>query len=289
MKTAPHHYTSLDATRMTVLFFAAGGLDLLGQFKGRKDLDNINNWVYAQQVLQTKKNKDKFCGFRGGPFLGMKFDCECSSPVYHPWDRDHIAQTASAMMVLDLTENNFERVNKKAILNNLKNHQLSSGSFVAILDRSEDDVRFIYSACLICYLLDDFSSLDRDLIIQYLRSCQTYEGGFGFVAGNEAHGGGTFCSVASLYMLNALDKIPDKEALIRWCIMNQGQGYRGRTNKKSDTCYTFWIGATLKLIKAYELTNRFENYKFVLKCQSGFGGFSKFPDGYPDIMHSHLG
>ena len=53
-------------------------------------------------------------------------------------------------------------------------------------------------------------------------------------------GGGTFCCVGSLYMLGALDRIRDRETLIHWCIMKQGKGFCGRTNKKADTCYSFW-------------------------------------------------
>jgi prenyltransferase beta subunit len=37
--------------------------------------------------------------------------------------------------------------------------------------------------------------------------CQTYEGGFGGLPDNEAHGGYTFCAVAALHLLNRLDAI----------------------------------------------------------------------------------
>lgn len=33
----------------------------------------------------------------------------------------------------------------------------------------------------------------------------------------------------------------------RWCIMRQQSGYHGRPNKPVDTCYSFWVGATLKV------------------------------------------
>jgi geranylgeranyl transferase type-1 subunit beta len=35
----------------------------------------------------------------------------------------------------------------------------------------------------------------------------------------------------------------------RWCIMRQQNGYHGRPNKPVDTCYSFWVGATLKVIR----------------------------------------
>jgi len=291
IKQTPYVYNSLDTTRMTLLFFAVGGLDLLQEFKNKDNICNFSDWVYGQQIHpNTTTNTTKYCGFRGGPHIGMPFhsDCEMCTP-FHPWDRDHLAQSASALMVLDCADDDLKRINRKALLENIANHQLEDGSFMAILDHSEDDARYIYSACLICYLLDDWSPIDKDLTVQYLVHCQTYEGGFGFIQDREAHGGGTFCSVASLYMLNALDEINDRENLIRWCIFNQGEGFIGRTNKKADTCYSFWIGATLKILGCYDFTNKLGNYNFIMSCQNGLGGFSKHPHQYPDIMHTHFG
>jgi hypothetical protein len=46
----PHHYQSLDANRMTVLFFAVSGLDLLDKLD-KVDCDAVVNWVYSQQLV----------------------------------------------------------------------------------------------------------------------------------------------------------------------------------------------------------------------------------------------
>ena len=32
-------------------------------------------------------------------------------------------------------------------------------------------------------------------------------------------------------------------------------GFCGRPNKPGDTCYTFWVGATLKLLRPFEQVN----------------------------------
>lgn len=37
------------------------------------------------------------------------------------------------------------------------------------------------------------------------------------------------------------------DKLTRWCINRQTTGFSGRVNKPWDTCYSFWIGATLKV------------------------------------------
>lgn len=41
----------------------------------------------------------------------------------------------------------------------------------------------------------------------------------------------------------------------RWCIMRQQNGYHGRPNKPVDTCYSFWVGATLKVRERIKLRN----------------------------------
>ena len=33
----------------------------------------------------------------------------------------------------------------------------------------------------------------------------------------------------------------------RWCIMRQENGFQGRPSKPVDTCYSFWVGATLEV------------------------------------------
>ena len=63
-------------------------------------------------------------------------------------------------------------------------------------------------------------------------------------------GGSTFCAVASLFLMGRLhdafaaDKL---EGLKRWCLLRQQTGFNGRPNKPVDTCYSFWVGATLEV------------------------------------------
>ena len=39
----------------------------------------------------------------------------------------------------------------------------------------------------------------------------------------------------------------ERRRLIRWCINRQISGFQGRPNKPADTCYSFWVGATLEV------------------------------------------
>lgn len=64
-------------------------------------------------------------------------------------------------------------------------------------------------------------------------------------------------------------------------------GFEGRTNKTPDSCYSFWIGATLAMLGSFEESEQVSVESFLLeKCQANSGGFSKLPDSYADLLHS---
>lgn len=128
---------------------------------------------------------------------------------------------------------------------------------------------------------------------QFVRSCQTYEGGFScasypyFVDSQllstprptlgEAHGGYASCALASWAFLKPFwegTSMPsiDVKGMIRWLAKLQGVhfvclcinmlnslgdfvggganmgGFRGRTNKLVDGCYSWWVGGCFALL-----------------------------------------
>jgi protein farnesyltransferase subunit beta len=77
----------------------------------------------------------------------------------------------------------------------------------------------------------------------------------------EAHGGYTFCALASWVLLqpyiSADDDAPrlDAPRLLRWLVHMQGVegelgGFKGRTNKLVDGCYSWWVGGAFALLEA---------------------------------------
>lgn len=63
-------------------------------------------------------------------------------------------------------------------------------------------------------------------------------------------GGWTYCAIASLCLMGRLEEALSQRELDRirrWCIMRQQNGFHGRPNKPVDTCYSFWVGATLEV------------------------------------------
>lgn len=54
--------------------------------------------------------------------------------------------------------------------------QEPSGSFRASVDANESDTRFLYCACAISTILNDWSGVDIPRAVDYILSCVTYEG-----------------------------------------------------------------------------------------------------------------
>lgn len=286
----PHQYAFMDTSRLTILFFALSGIDILDSLKSIEDKrESIINWIYSYQIL-SKDMEDNKGGFRGSSSNGAKFSCGNQANLY---DSAHIAMTYTGLLSLVILGDNLDRVNTSAIITSLRKLQLADGSFQAVFHGSENDMRFVYCASCICFILDDWSGMDIDQAITYIRRSQSYDGGIAQGPGLEAHGGSTFCAVASLVLMGKLHEAfsaKELDRLAHWCIMRQQTGFNGRPNKPTDTCYSFWVGATLKLLNMFHLTDKQFNSAFILRTQDSIvGGFAKWPDHQPDLLHAYFG
>jgi geranylgeranyl transferase type-1 subunit beta len=103
----------------------------------------------------------------------------------------------------------------------LKSLQQADGSFLSYRGESENDLRFVYCACSIASILNLWDYLSKSLIIQFILSCQSYEGGFGLQpGGSEAQGGATYCAIASLVLMEELETaltVEKRRTLVHWC------------------------------------------------------------------------
>ena len=170
--------------------------------------------------------------------------------------------TYVALCTLLALGDDLSRINRHAVLTTLGGLQKSNGSFVALsptcsvkVDRADQveaeddcDLRFMYAAIAVWYILTNFGCSDDDdgnnncssseekdtndeyiniqTATQYILSCKTYEGALGLTPGREGHGGSTFCGIASLYLLGVLDNVMVenegwKDDLVYWCVMRQ--------------------------------------------------------------------
>lgn len=108
----------------------------------------------------------------------------------------------------------------------------------------------------------------------------------------ESHGGTTFCALAALELSDQLDLLTPRqlEKMKRWLLFRQDGGFQGRPNKPIDTCYSFWIGAALKIVNSFELSCFKDNRDYILSTQDTIvGGFSKWPGSTTDPFHAYFG
>uniref|UniRef100_A0A0M3IP57 Protein farnesyltransferase subunit beta n=1 Tax=Ascaris lumbricoides TaxID=6252 RepID=A0A0M3IP57_ASCLU len=137
-------------------------------------------------------------------------------------------------------------------------------------------------------------------LAQKQMNCQTYEGGFGGLRSCEAHGGYTFCGVASLMILgkSALMHTP---SLFKWLAQKQMKfegGFQGRTNKLVDGCYSFWQAAVFPMMQV-ELDKRsptelrapfdakaLQEFILVICQDKEKGGFRDKPEKARDMYHT---
>eukprot|EP00501_MAST-03F_sp_TOSAG23-6_P001290 GSMAST32.ASY1.ANO1.1338.1 assembled CDS len=274
----PPAYTSLDTNRLSLAFFAISALDLLDALDRLKSKEEIIDWVYSLQII----SKHSFMGFTFSP------KCDCNFATH--FNTNHIAMTYFALSILLILGDDFSCINRTHIIKSLRCLQRTDGSFAATPNGSESDMRFLYCACAISTMLGSWDGIDKDRAVKYINMCQSYDSGVGLLPGQESHGGSTYCSISALFLMNRLSDLPKKSTLLRWCMERQVGGFQGRRNKRPDTCYSFWVGATITLIGFFSLVNEESVRQFHIDdCQCPrTGGFSKLPGLHPDVLHSYF-
>ncbi|KAE8741270.1 hypothetical protein FOCC_FOCC013192 [Frankliniella occidentalis] len=292
----PSHASNYDSTRLLLCFFAVSGLDLLDaldQLTPEKK-EHIREWVYHLLIQAKESDGDDEVarwGFQGAstlilpPATGVIDNSE-------PYACGHVSMTYTGLGTLLILGDDLSRVNRKVVAAGVRACQQSDGSFCATLAGSECDMRFVYSAAAVCYILQDWSGMDVGLTTNYIMQSLSYDNAFAQGPGLESHGGHTFCAVASLSLMGTLHTMLSTrqlDGLRRWCMMRQESGFNGRPNKPVDTCYSFWVGATLKILDCYDLINKSENRSFTLATQDNItGGFAKWTSTDVEPLHTYF-
>ncbi|KAJ8918095.1 hypothetical protein NQ315_011552 [Exocentrus adspersus] len=279
--------SSMDTNRSVFMYFALAGLDLLNELDSipEKRKQSIIEWIYSLQVVNEE---ELVSGFQGSTVLNTEENKGQNSP--YKWA--HIANTYSCLLSLIILGDDLSRVDRRAILNTLRSLQLSNGSFKGAKDGVEDDMRFVFCAASICYILDDWSGMDVERMVSFILNSISYDGGIGQGPELESHSGSTFCAVACLALSKNLHRLTKAQfhALRRWLLLRFGCGFSGRPNKPVDTCYSFWTGGALKILDAYQFIHDNKlNHLYVLMTQDKYGGFSKWVNTISDPMHTYFG
>jgi len=293
LEVVPSAYEQLDTSRLTLLFFALSGLDVLGCVDEiTPDLrKNLITWIYSLQIRAEKDVPARHSGFRGS-FTCASTHAAIGEGQHHLYDMGHLAMTYTGLACLLILQDDLSRVDRAGVLAGVQACQLDDGSFCAHPGSSENDMRFVYCAIAICYMLQDFRSIDETKVLRFIEQSWNYDGGFAQCPGLESHGGSTYCAVASIHMLNRSSQFLSGrklENLLRWCVLKQQDGFHGRPSKPDDSCYTFWLGATLKLLDSEKLVDRDKAIAFTCSTQDELlGGFGKYPDVLPDLLHTYM-
>ncbi|XP_065878324.1 protein farnesyltransferase subunit beta isoform X2 [Euphorbia lathyris] len=219
-------FVVLDANRPWLCYWILHSIALLGD---SVDYELENNSIDFLSCCQ-----DPDGGYGGGP-----------------GQMPHLATTYAAVNSLITLGGHraLSSINRCKLYTYLRRMKDPSGAF-RMHDDGEIDVRACYTAISVASILD---ILDEELVKDvgnYISSCQTYEGGIAGEPGSEAHGGYTFCGLATMVLINEVNRL-DIAGLTDWVVFRQGVegGFQGRTNKLVDGCYSFWQGGVFSLLQ----------------------------------------
>lgn len=162
----------------------------------------------------------------------------------------------------------------------------------------ESDTRSTYCVLCTASMLDIMTPELIKGTAEYIGLCQTYEGGFGGTPFAEAHGGYSFCAVASLCVLGdpkeVLTKYCNFDRLVEWTVSRQTAfegGFNGRSNKLVDACYSHWVGGIFPFLEMATDTLLFDREALSVYllgcCQGPRGGFIDKPGKLPDFYHTN--
>ncbi|KAF8361557.1 hypothetical protein PRIPAC_88480, partial [Pristionchus pacificus] len=291
----PGAYTALDQNRLTVLFFNLGSLDILNEIdRISEQRQQLVNWIYSLQITTAEGAPEDACGFRGS--FTTAIDPKSTVEGGKMKDAANLAQTYSALLCLSILGDDMSKVKRSAILNTIKKAQTELGCFNSQGVDSECDMRYVYCAVSIAYMLGDDSCIDWKRLSEFIQKCVSYDGGIGQMPTDESHGGSTYCAIAALSLSNRLwdESVLTRkqlERLTKWAIYKQEKGFHGRANKIDDSCYAFWIGATLEMLNSFPLVGQDELRSFLYSVQfPPLGGFCKLQEigGHPDLLHTYF-
>ncbi|KAF8637723.1 hypothetical protein AX17_002626 [Amanita inopinata Kibby_2008] len=265
----PARYISQDASQPWLLYWTLQAFSIL-----QVGLDPENKQKSIDRIMSWQHPDGGFCG--------------------GPGQAPHLLPTYAAVCSLAIAGRSgpgggWDEVDRDKMYKFFMSLKQKDGSFL-VARHAEVDVRGIYCMIVSAMLLGILTPELVEGTAEFVASCQTYEGGFSSASQpyfstasgspllrwprpslGEAHGGYTFCSLASWVALQpTLDHANNRSSenkpsidvsnLLRWLVQMQGNeielgGFRGRTNKLVDGCYSWWCGGSFALLGALGVHN----------------------------------
>ncbi|KAI5431434.1 hypothetical protein KIW84_035573 [Lathyrus oleraceus] len=181
----PNPYESQEINHLTLAYFVVSSLDILNALQ-KVDKEAIANWVLSFQVRHGTTfdpNNGQFYGFHGS--RSSQFPPDENGVFCH--NNSHLASTYCALSILKIVGYDFSNLDSESMSTSMRNLQQPDGSFMPIHTGGETDLRFVYCAAAICFMLGNWNGVDKEKVKDYILKCQSYDGGFGLVPGAESH------------------------------------------------------------------------------------------------------
>ena len=318
MSKLPGGYTSLDSGFPWLIYWVTNIISLC---QDHYAISSDNKLQLIQILKELQHEEGGFCGSAKGyahlisTYAAMMAIVNLGIPEAY----DIVDINKMKNFLLKMKNNNFE-INKEPsytdkngvyLITRDKNNEFISyhtaypGTFQNHIN-GESDLRSTYCAMVTASVLNliNFDDLDNDPltkgVVDNIKNCQTFEGGLGPEPFCEAHGGYSYCGIASLIILKQLNKI-DMNSFLRWLVSRQmikEGGFNGRTNKLVDSCYSFWQGSIFNLICmgdkkfTYDMELLYDQLSLqayvIFACQNTkVGGLRDKPGKSPDLFHSN--
>ncbi|PIA60225.1 hypothetical protein AQUCO_00300017v1, partial [Aquilegia coerulea] len=171
-ESIPSDYEEQEINRLTLAYFVISGLNILNALD-RIDKEQVVNWVLSFQVHPSdsdSKDSRKFYGFYGSTTIQFSSELFDTTKLSH--NGGHLASTYCALAMLKTVGYDLCKLDSELILISMKNLQQHNGSFMPIHAGAEKDLRFVYCAAAICFMLNSWCGMDREKAKEYILSCQ---------------------------------------------------------------------------------------------------------------------
>ena len=318
MHQMPHAYARLSSGFAWFVYFVT---NIIAISKDNYTIKHEDKMQLVQILKELQHEDGGFCGTPKGhaniisTYAAVMAIVNLSIPEAY----EIINRSKMKNFLLKMKNNNFD-INKKPsfvdkngiylITRDIEN-QFSSyytgfpGTFQNNIN-GESDLRSTCCAIITASVLNliNYENLDEDDltkgVVNNIKNCQTFEGGLGPEPFCEAHGGYSYCGIATLVLLNKLKEI-DMNSFLRWLVNRQmikEGGFNGRANKLVDSCYSFWQGSIFNMIYmgdnkfTYDMELLYDQLSLqayiIFACQNTkFGGLADKPQKFPDLFHTN--
>ena len=318
MSKLPGGYSSLDSGYPWLLYWVT---NIISMCKDNYALNHNDKMQFVQILKELQHEEGGFCGSPKGHAHLISTYAAVMAIVNLgiPEAYDIIDINKMKNFLLKMKNNQFD-INQEPsytdkngvyLITRDKNNEFISyhtaypGTFQNHIN-GESDLRSTYCAMVVASVLNliNYDDLENDPItkgvVNNIKNCQTFEGGLGPEPFCEAHGGYSYCGIATLVLLKKLNEI-DTNSFVRWLVnrqMTKEGGFNGRTNKLVDSCYSFWQGSIFNMIYmgdnkfTYDMELLYDQLSLqayiLFACQNlQNGGLIDKPGKFPDLFHTN--